>query len=78
MSSDRLTSSDRDRLLAALADLQRLVESIKPDRSCYSCNHASIMMTGALRCARWDSDVPQDARKAGCDEHKDQPNEIPF
>lgn len=78
MSSERLTRTELDRYLAALDDLVRVLERVKPDRSCFTCEHAAVVMNGSLKCGRWDAEIPNDAREAGCEEHADAPNEIPF
>ena len=78
MSSERITRTDLERYIATLADLLRVIESVKPDRSCFTCEHAAVVMDGSLKCGRWDAEIPNNAREAGCEEHADMPNEIPF
>lgn len=78
MSSERITRTDLERYIATLADLLRVLESVKPDRSCFTCDHGAVVMGGIFKCGRWNAEVPEDAREIGCDDHADRPNEIPF
>ena len=51
-----------------------------PEISCRTCIHATPERTGEARwsCARWGSDIPLEAQKAGCPEHRYLPALVPF
>lgn len=46
--------------------------------NCRTCDHGSMQVDGAWHCAKWASDVPEDAQLIGCDQHRMLPDLIPF
>jgi hypothetical protein len=57
-------------------DTVRMLDAMQPDRSCWTCQSASIVTGGKARCRKWDSEIPREALEAGCDSYSE--DEIPF
>lgn len=72
----RLTPNQKDRLLAGLRDMQRLIESIPEDRSCYTCDQCVTAIGNEKRCTAWDAAIPEAALEAGCEQWTEEG--VPF
>lgn len=46
--------------------------------NCRTCAHGSMQLDGAWHCAHWNSDVPMDAQRQGCDNHYLISGLVPF
>lgn len=41
-----------------------------PAMSCRTCAHATPIAAGKWHCAHFDAEIPEEAQRAGCDEHR--------
>lgn len=61
---------------ATVHDLARVLDSMTADRSCWTCESASIVTGGIARCRRWECEIPREALEDGCEQHRE--DEVPF
>ena len=43
---------------------------IVPNATCRSCAHSTPVASGAWKCEKFDAEIPEDAQREGCDEHR--------
>ena len=46
--------------------------------NCRTCAHATALASGAWHCARWGSEIPEDAQREGCSSHVPHPDLVPW
>lgn len=49
-----------------------------PPPSCRTCVHSTPVAGGAWRCEHWSADIPVEAQREGCDEHRYIPALVPW
>lgn len=49
-----------------------------PPPSCRTCAHATPVPGGAWRCEQWSAEIPVEAQREGCDEHRYIPALVPW
>lgn len=51
---------------------------ITKEHNCRTCAHSTAKDDGTWQCARWESVIPLDGQRTGCDSHVLHPDLVPF
>jgi hypothetical protein len=52
--------------------------TVTPPPNCRTCAHASPVEDGKWKCEHWEAEIPVDAQRTGCDEHRYIPALVPW